>query len=122
MRYSKKLLNYFHNTEHAGVLSIAEKDIFTAKIGHAENLEMLELYFKILNQKVVQARFKACGSPALIAAVEYICGWVEGKTLDEIKKLQHQDILTELGLTSLHLHTAAFILSAVFKIVQSEKL
>jgi NifU-like protein involved in Fe-S cluster formation len=113
MSYSQQLLHYFHHTPHAGTLDRNQPNIYHAEVGCIENSDLLELYLYIDHEKILQARFKAHGSPALIATAEYLCEYLEGKSKIVAQQLQHQDLLNALELSTLHVHIAALTLSAL---------
>lgn len=110
--YSAKLLQYFHFRPHAGSLDTQVANVYQARVGHAENHEVLVLFVDY-QEKIVAARFKAVGPPALIAGSELICGWLEHKTWRELSQLTPEWILAELELSPLRVHIARLIIMAV---------
>lgn len=116
MRYPEKLLYYFHNRRHAGSLSLAQPNVKQVQIGQPNNREIFSLFVDCREGKISMARFQALGSPALIAAGEFICEWLEQKTIVEITELSPEIILNSLGLTAINTHIAHLIISAIKKL------
>lgn len=118
MQYSEKLFEYFHMTPHA-ILQEEPVHMYCVEVGHIDNSDVFKLFLQIENNLILKAGFKAHGSPVLIAMAEYLCCWVENKSIDEVIQVQHEDLLKELGLTNLHVHIAALILSAMREIIKN---
>src|SRR3990167_2673747 len=100
-RHSELLLKYFRNPDHAGTLDINLPDIFSATLCSADQSEIIELYFEIKENKILQAKFKATGSVAIIAGAEFLCEYVTNKNTAEINQLTEDTILKKLALTPL---------------------
>lgn len=54
------------------------------------------------DKKLISARFKAYGPPALIAAAEYLCRQIEGQPLALLQKMSAQDIQKALEIDTMH--------------------
>lgn len=118
-QYSNKLLNYFYHTPHAGSLNPQEPNVIVAKAGEKSNNELLELYLQIADNKIICARFKASGSPSLIASAEFVCDWLEGKKIEEVAQLNPEMILQFLELPKTQIHTALLLHSALLQIASA---
>ena len=115
MKYPSQLQHYFHHRDHGGRLDpgIAVR---SAQVGNIENGEVLVLFVKY-HEYIVQARFQASGSIALIAGGEFICGWLENKTWQDLSRLTPELILEALALTKTDIHVANLIVMAVKKLL-----
>ncbi len=111
MKYSSQLQHYFHNRHHGGRLEPAIT-VRSAQAGNAENREVLVLFVEY-HDHIVQARFQASGSIALIAGGEFICEWLENKTWQDLSRLTPELILEALALTKMDIHVANLIIMAV---------
>ena len=109
MRYSPRLLNYFYNAHHGGELDPEVGTIYQAELHSENNDYFLRLYLHCNNQKIICAKFQAHGSVAVIAACEYVCCWLEGKTRVEAQQLNVQQIIERLEMSTLQNHVAALI-------------
>ncbi len=113
MRYPTNLLYYFQHREHAGCLDVSNPHVQYIRVGHPQNGEVLDLYVLYQQNHVVTAKFQAASSVALIAASEFLCVWLEGKSYQDLDSLTHELILKKLDLTELNIHIANLILLAV---------
>lgn len=110
MKYSHKFLKYFLNTQHVGQLH--GNDVLSARhAGSEDHFDGLTLSIQVKDNKIIKAAFHCATTPALIAAAEYICDWLEGRMPTDIDSLQSTQILQELELDSTYIHIAALICS-----------
>lgn len=116
MKYSPQLLEYFHNRTHAGRLDRNATDVYFAQSGHPENQEIFALYIQY-NQQIEAVKFQAAGSVMIIAAGEFICRWLQGKTWVNLKELSCEFILNSLNLSTLNTPTAQLVLLTIQKII-----
>ena len=117
-KYSEKLLDYFYHTKHAGILVTNNLTIFTAEVGTLEQGAIIQLYLNI-QEKIIQATFKAYGPPPIIAGAEYICQWLIGKTIKEAKLFKLEDLFMGLELKKLNIDTAVLLRSVLEKTLQT---
>lgn len=113
--YPEKLQHYFHHRVHAGDLSHHATHNYQVQVNGTENFEVLQLSIAY-GDCIVEAKFKASGSVALIAGGEFICQWLENKTWEDFSILTPQFILQELGLNQLSVHIAQMIIQAIKKL------
>ncbi|MBS0350660.1 MAG: iron-sulfur cluster assembly scaffold protein [Proteobacteria bacterium] len=111
MKYSAIFLDFFGNRVHAGRLP-AGSNIFFTQVANSDQSEVLRVYVEHQLQ-IKQARFLAQGSPALIASGEFICRWLENKTMDEVKLFKVHFVLEQLGLSQHYVHIAQMVQAAV---------
>ena len=60
--------------------------------------DRLRMDFRIRDGRLEQVRFSGVGCSISQASASMLCEAIEGKTLDEIKKLGREDVLEMLGL------------------------
>jgi len=103
--YSERLLDHFGNPRNAGEL---EPPSVSAELSNPACGDVLRLSARIENSRIVEARFKARGCTASIAAGSALTEWITGRTLEEVKRLTPCDIeLTLGGLPDTSKHAAA---------------
>jgi NifU-like protein involved in Fe-S cluster formation len=112
MKYSTELLHYFDHTEHAGTITKADNVTIVTQ-GLSDNQEVIELSLQWNHNTISQARFRAYGTPALIAAAQWLCQWLEGKSLSDAIRLDRSQILHALLLSPVQVHVAQLLCSAV---------
>ena len=115
MRYSQQQLEHFHNTQHAGKLDENDPSVILTEMGNAESGNVIRLYLQIRNKKIIAAKFLAFGSVAVIACSEYICRYLEGKTIDAAQQLTATQIMQGLGMLDIEIHAASLAARAVKK-------
>lgn len=77
------LSDYFFNTQHDGVLD--GKTIFHHRQGTIGQTEVIDLYMECDDSGIIKLmRFKANGSPYLIAGAEWICRYFEQKNVKNL--------------------------------------
>ncbi len=99
--YSEKAIGYFMNKVNVGLIEDADQIYdYTGPCG-----DTLQLYLKINNGVIGDAKFQYLGCPGAAASASAITKIAKGKTLEEAKKITEKDILKELeGLPESKLH------------------
>src|SRR5208282_527746 len=92
--YSAQLLDHFQNPRNAG--EIADADA-VAEIENPACGDVLRLTLKQSAGRIAQVRFKAKGCVAAIACGSALTELVEGKTLEEAKKLRREHVNAAVG-------------------------
>jgi NifU-like protein involved in Fe-S cluster formation len=113
MLYSVELLHYFHNVRHAGTLDTQDPAVLYAEIINEKEGIALALFIRNEHHQITQAKFQATGSPAIIAACEFVCGYLENKDLTQAKQLSTPVIMQALKLSPLQNHTAVLVIRLV---------
>ncbi|MBR4270826.1 MAG: iron-sulfur cluster assembly scaffold protein [Clostridia bacterium] len=89
-----KLIEAFKNPKNVGLLRGANA------IGRAvdkERSDLLKIYLKIDNKKIIEARFKAFGSSSLIAISSIATTMIIGKPIDILDNFDISLIENEVG-------------------------
>jgi nitrogen fixation protein NifU and related proteins len=94
MRYSAFILDHVKNPRNVGELADANAK---AKVRSATDGDLLQLYLKIQDGKVLDARFKVFGCGAAIATGSLLTEVVIGKTVDELKAITNEQLAAMLG-------------------------
>ena len=92
--YSKKLLERFKNPKHMGKIRNVDG------VGEAGNIvcgDVMRVFIKVKNNKIIDAKFETLGCPAAIATSDMLCELAIGKTLDEALNITSEDIVDALG-------------------------
>ena len=116
-RYSETLLHYFYHLEHAG--SLVGDHVYAAEQGNAAQGSHIKLYIALEDVMISQARFKCYGSVISLAVCEFVCRWLEGKTVQQLAQLDTQLILQALELTEIHQHVALRLVACVNHLLRS---
>lgn len=117
--YSKKVLQHFSKPKFFG--KIKNPDII-GKAGNPRCGDLLTLYLKIDDKKIIDIKFETLGCAAAIAASDMICELVKGKPLDKALKVSFQDVSKSLGnLPALKVHCAQLVTGALRDAIKQYK-
>ena len=92
--YSEKVMEHFKHPRNVGEINNPDG------IGHVGNPicgDIMELYIKVENDKIIDAKFKTFGCGAAIATSSMITEIVKGKTIDEALKISNETVVEALG-------------------------
>ncbi|MDO9465044.1 MAG: Fe-S cluster assembly scaffold protein NifU [bacterium] len=92
--YSKKVMEHFRNPRNVGEIKNPDG------IGHVGNPvcgDIMEMYIKVKNNIIVDAKFKTFGCGAAIATSSMVTELVKGKTIDEALKISNRAVAEALG-------------------------
>ena len=117
MNYSSQIIDLFDNTDHAGVLQCHGDDVYVEQTGVAGR-ELFEISAQIKSDKIMAARFRTYGPPALIAAGEWTCRQLEYQHVQALSSITEHTLIEALRLSDLAVHIVALVCSAVKKIEQ----
>lgn len=93
-QYSEKVMDHFRNPRNVGDMPDADG------IGHVGNPvcgDIMELYIKVRDDIIVDAKFKTFGCGAAIATSSMVTELVKGKTVDEALKISNRAVAEALG-------------------------
>ena len=104
LKYTQKVLELFKDPKNIGEM---EDPTVSAVEGDPQCGDMLKMFLKIKNDKIVDAKFLSFGCAANIAACSMTTEMVKGKTVDEAEKITIKQIADNLGgLPGLKMHCA----------------
>ncbi len=92
--YSDKVMEHFRNPHNVGEMENPDG------IGHVGNPvcgDIMELYIKVKDDIIVDARFKTFGCGAAIATSSMVTELVKGKTVKEALKISNHAVAEALG-------------------------
>ncbi len=92
--YSEKVMDHFTNPRNVGEIPDAD-GIGTE--GNPVCGDVMKIFIKIDNGKIIDAKFKTFGCGAAIAVSSMITEMVKGKTLDEALNISKEVVADALG-------------------------
>ncbi|MEM2030168.1 MAG: iron-sulfur cluster assembly scaffold protein [Archaeoglobaceae archaeon] len=92
--YSKKVLEHFMNPRNVGEIPDADG---VGIEGNPVCGDVMKIYIKVKDDKIVDAKFQTFGCGAAIAVSSMITEIVKGKTLDEAMKISKDVVAEALG-------------------------
>ena len=109
--YSEKVMEHFRHPRNVGEIKNPDG------IGHVGNPicgDIMELYIKVKNNKIIDAKFKTFGCGAAIATSSMITGMVKGKTIEEALKISNKAVVEALdGLPPVKMHCSVLAKDAL---------
>ncbi|WP_028856003.1 Fe-S cluster assembly scaffold protein NifU [Psychrilyobacter atlanticus] len=102
MMYTKKLMDHFMNPRNVGVI---ENPDGYAKVGSPSCGDMMEIFLKIEDEIIIDAKFRTFGCASAIASSSVTTEMILNKTIEEALQLTNKSIAQNLdGLPASKLH------------------
>jgi len=92
--YSAQVLDHFQHPRNAGEISHSDVAV---EIENPACGDILRLTLKFSSGRISEVRFKAKGCVPAIACGSALTELISGKTLDETRKLQREDVIAAVG-------------------------
>ena len=109
--YSAKVMDHFMNPRNVGEI---ESPDGVGEVGNPACGDMMRLYLKIAEGKVVDAKFRTFGCGAAIASSSMLTEMIKGKTVDEARAITNQHVADALdGLPAVKIHCSVMAEQAV---------
>ena len=92
--YSEKVMDHFRNPRNVGEI---ENPDGTGHVGNPICGDIMELYIKVKDDIITEAKFKTFGCGAAIATSSMVTEMVIGKTIDEALEISNKTVAEALG-------------------------
>ncbi|MCL5061832.1 MAG: Fe-S cluster assembly scaffold protein NifU [Nitrospiraceae bacterium] len=92
--YSEKVMDHFMNPRNVGEITDADG---VGMEGNPTCGDAMQLFIKVENDVIVDAKFRTFGCGAAIAVSSMITEMIKGKTLDEALSISKEAVAQELG-------------------------
>src|SRR6201981_1974680 len=108
MAYSDKVIDHYNNPRNVGTLDKSSDDVGTGLVGAPECGDVMKLQVKVNPDTGVidDAKFKTFGCGSAIASSSLATEWLKGKTVDQALAIKNTDIVTELSLPPVKIHSS----------------
>jgi nitrogen fixation NifU-like protein len=114
--YSPKVLELFRNPKNLGKMEDATVYSYA---GSPACGDMIAIYLKIVDEKIIKATFESYGCAANIAASSILTEMIKGRTLKEAWKVTWKDVSDELGgLTAIKYHCGILAVGALRRAIR----
>jgi nitrogen fixation NifU-like protein len=94
MEYSEKVKEHFRNPRNVGEI---ENPDGVGKVGNPVCGDIMELYIKVQEGVIVDAKFKTFGCGAAIATSSMVTELVKNKTIEDALKISNRAVAEALG-------------------------
>lgn len=92
--YSEKVMEHFRNPRNMGEM---ENPDGIGKVGNPVCGDVMELYIKVKDNIIIDARFQTFGCGAAIATSSMVTELVKGKSIDEALEISNKAVADALG-------------------------
>lgn len=117
--YTAKVMDHFQNPRNVGEI---ENPDGTGHVGNPVCGDIMELYIKVEDNRIADAKFKTFGCGAAIATSSMITELVKGKTLEEAERISKKTVAEALdGLPPIKMHCSNLAADALHKAIQDYK-
>lgn len=115
-KYSDEVLKRFRNPVNAGTI---DNPSGIGTVGNRICGDIMELFIKVVDNIIVDAKFKTLGCAAAISFSDVLCDVVKGKTVDDAMKIT-KDSLVEIlgGVPAPKLHCSLLAVDALHKAIE----
>ncbi len=109
--YSAKVMDHFMNPRNVGEI---ENPSGVGEVGNPACGDMMRLYLKIEEGRVVDAKFRTFGCGAAIASSSMLTEMIKGKTVAEAREITNRHVADALdGLPPVKIHCSVMAEEAV---------
>ncbi|NLL55674.1 MAG: Fe-S cluster assembly scaffold protein NifU [Clostridiales bacterium] len=114
--YSQKIIETLSNPKNVGEIADADG---IGTVGNASCGDIMEMFLKIENDVIVDAKFKTFGCGAAIASSSVATELIIGKTIDEALKVTNADVVETLeGLPPQKIHCSVLAEEAIAEAIK----
>lgn len=101
-QYSQKVIDHFTNPRNVGEIEDADG---VGEVGNPVCGDMMQLFIKIKDGRIEDAKFKTFGCCAAIATSSMLTELIKGRSLSDLKEITNRAITEALdGLPKIKLH------------------
>ena len=119
MAYGNKVIDHFNNPRNVGTLDKSKLNVGTGLVGAPECGDVMRLQIEVIDNIIVDAKFKTFGCGSAIAASSLATEWLKGMTLDEAIKLDNMELVEELSLPPVKIHCSVLAEDAIKSSIHS---
>ncbi|SFQ08137.1 Fe-S cluster assembly scaffold protein NifU [Caldicoprobacter faecalis] len=109
--YSEKVMDHFMNPRNVGEIEDADG---VGEVGNAKCGDIMKIFLKIRDNRIVDVKFKTFGCGAAIASSSMATELIKGKTIDEALELTNKAVAEALdGLPPIKMHCSVLAEQAI---------
>lgn len=119
MLYSDKVIDHFSNPRNVGEIPDADG---VGEVGNAKCGDIMKIYLKIIDDIIIDVKFKTFGCGAAVATSSMATEMIMGKTLDDALQLTNKAVAEALdGLPPVKMHCSLLAEEAVKSAIMDYK-
>jgi len=117
--YSEKVMDHFMNPRNVGEIPDADG---IGQVGNAKCGDIMKIFLKIKDNRIVDVKFKTFGCGAAIASSSMATEMIMGKTIDEALQLTNKAVAEALdGLPPVKMHCSMLAEEAIKSAIEDYK-
>ena len=113
MSYSQKVIDHYENHKKIGTLDKTKSNVGTGLVGAPECGDVMRLQIEVVDNIIIDAKFKTFGCGSAIASSSVATEWLKGKSLDEAITIDNMDLVEELSLPPVKIHCSVLAEDAI---------
>ncbi|NCA93092.1 Fe-S cluster assembly scaffold protein NifU [bacterium] len=114
--YNNKVVSVFANPKNVGEIENASG---IGTVGNASCGDIMQVFLKIEDNIIVDAKFKTFGCAAAIASSDTATEMIKGKTIEEALKIKNADVVEALeGLPPQKIHCSVLAEEAIAEAIK----
>ena len=114
--YTEKVMDHFQNPRNVGEISDPSG---VGEVGNAVCGDIMKIYLKVEDDRIVNIKFKTFGCGAAIATSSMVTEMVKGKTLEEALQITNRTVAEALdGLPPQKMHCSNLAADALHKAIE----
>lgn len=114
--YSEKVMDHFSNPRNVGEIEDASG---VGQVGNAVCGDVMKVFIKVEDGKIVDAKFKTFGCGAAIATSSMVTELVKGKTIEEALAISNKAVAEALdGLPANKMHCSNLAADALHEAIK----
>ncbi|MCK4308395.1 MAG: Fe-S cluster assembly scaffold protein NifU [Candidatus Atribacteria bacterium] len=117
--YGEKVMDHFQNPRNVGEIENADG---IGKVGNPICGDIMNIYIKVKDDKIVDCKFKTFGCGAAIATSSMVTEMVKGKTIEEALEISNKTVAEALGgLPPIKMHCSNLAADGLSKAIEDYK-
>jgi nitrogen fixation NifU-like protein len=113
MAYGDKVIDHFNNPRNVGTLDKSKLNVGTGLVGAPECGDVMRLQIEVIDNIIVDAKFKTFGCGSAIAASSLATEWLKGMSIDDAIKMDNMELVEELSLPPVKIHCSVLAEDAI---------
>ena len=122
MAYSEKVIDHYERPRNIGSLDSRSNSVGTGLVGAPECGDVMKLQIEVDEKgTIVDAKFKTFGCGSAIAASSLATEWVKDRSVNEAETIKNVDIVEELSLPPVKIHSSVLAEDAIKAAIKDYK-
>ena len=113
MAYGDKVIDHFNNPRNVGTIDKSKLNVGTGLVGAPECGDVMRLQIEVIDNIIVDAKFKTFGCGSAIASSSVATEWLKGKSIDDALTIDNMDLVEELSLPPVKIHCSVLAEDAI---------